>query len=276
MHWKQFFTPVESIDAVSAKKIIDENAQGSVTILDVRQPQEYENGHIPGASLIPLPEIKDRIDEIDQEKPVVVYCAIGGRSRIAAQMLSGKGFSRVYNLSGGIKAWHGNTAHGPVDQGLELFSGKESAEEVLVTGYSLEKGLMNFYQQMAGRVKALPVREIFNKLAAVEINHQNRLLQEYNRLTGKSFVRETFDRDIVSPVVEGGLSTDEYMRLFGANLDSPSDVVGLAMSIEAQALDMYHRASENTKDKGSREVLHQIALEEQEHLKILGKLFAGF
>ena len=273
MRWKQFFTPVESMDATNAKKFIDESTQGSVTILDVRQPKEYESGHIPGAKLIPLPEVKDRLDEIDPEKPVVVYCAIGGRSRVAAQMLSGKGFGKVYNLSGGIKAWQGNIAHGPVDQGLELFSGKESVEEVLIAGYSLEKGLMNFYQQMTVRVKAQPIKDMFNKLFAIEINHQNRLLNEYNRITGKSFENVTFDSDIVSPAMEGGLSTEEYMQLFDANLDSPSEVIGLAMSIEAQALDMYHRASENAQNPASREVLHQIALEEQEHLKLLGDLF---
>ena len=273
MRWKQFFTPVESMDATYVKKFIDENKQGSVTILDVRQPKEYESGHIPGAKLIPLPDVKDRMDEIDSEKPVVVYCAIGGRSRVAAQMLSGKGFSKVYNLSGGIKAWQGNTAHGPVDQGLELFSGKENVEEVLIAGYSLEKGLMNFYQQMTVKVKVPSVKKIFNKLFAVEINHQNRLLHEYNRITGKSFENVTFDKEIVAPTMEGGLDTEEYMQLFNANLDSPSEVVGLAMSIEAQALDMYHRASENAQDPASREVLYQIALEEQEHLKLLGELF---
>ena len=65
----------------------------------------------------------------------------------------------------------------------------------------------------------------------------------------------------------------EYLQLFEVDLESPADVVGLAMSIEAQALDMYHRASENAKDPESKEALHQIALEEQEHLKQLGKLF---
>lgn len=273
MRWKQFFTPVESMDANNAKRFIDESPQGSLTILDVRQPAEYENGHIPGAKLIPLPEIKDRMDEIDPDMPTVVYCAIGGRSRVAAQMLSGKGFKKVYNLSGGIKAWQGNTAHGPVDQGLELFTGKESVEEVLIVAYSLEKGLMNFYQQMTVKVKVPSVKKIFNKLFAIEINHQNRLLHEYNRITGKSFENVTFDKEIVAPAMEGGLDTEEYLQLFNANLDSPSEVVGLAMSIEAQALDMYHRASENAKDPASREVLHQIALEEQEHLKLLGELF---
>ena len=273
MRWKQFFTPVESIDAKYAKKFIDESPQGSVTILDVRQPKEYENSHIPGAKLIPLTEIKDRIDELDPDTQTVVYCAIGGRSRVAAQMLSAQGFEKVYNLTGGIKAWNGNIAKGPMDQGLELFDGKESVEDVLVVAYSLEKGLREFYQQMVARATVQPVKALFQKLFAIEINHQNRLLHEYNRITGKTFENANFDAEIVTPAVEGGISTEEFMQLFGADLDSTSEVVGLAMSVEAQALDMYQRASENAKDPESREVLHQIAMEEQEHLKLLGELF---
>lgn len=273
MRWKQFFTPVKSIDSVGAKVVIDENPQGSITILDVRQPQEYENSHIPGAKLIPLAEIKDRMDELNPEKQTIVYCAIGGRSRVAAQMLSANGFNKVFNLSGGIKAWNGNIAQGPVDQGLELFSGKESVEEVLIVAYSLEKGLREFYQQMIVKVTAQHVKELFHKLFAIEIIHQNRLLVEYNRITGKSFENVDFDREIVAPAVEGGLSTDEFMEMFNADLDSQSEVIGLAMSIEAQALDLYQRASENAQDPESKEALHQIALEEQEHLKLLGELF---
>lgn len=273
MRWKQFFTPVESMDAKSAKQFIDESPQGDVTILDVRQPKEYESGHIPGAKLIPMAEIKDRMDEIDPEKPIVVYCAIGGRSRVAAQMLSAKGLPNVYNLTGGIKAWNGNMAHGPIDQGMELFSGKESVEEVIIAAFSLEKGLREFYQEMIIKVANQTVKELFHKLFAIEIIHQNRLLSEYNRITGKSFLDADFEREIVAPVAEGGLSTDEYLQLFNPDLESPYEVVGLAMSIEAQALDMYHRASKNATDPESKEALRQIALEEQEHLKLLGELF---
>lgn len=272
MRWKQFFTPVQAMDAATAKKFIGEKPQGEVTILDVRQPKEYESGHIPGAKLIPLPELGNRLDELDPDKPTLTYCAIGGRSRIAAQMLSGGGFGEVYNLSGGIKAWNGHTAHGPVDQGLELFTGRESVEEVLIVAYSLEKGLMNFYQQMLSRVTVKPVQELFQQLAAIEVNHQKRVLHEYNRITGRSFANVAFNREIVSPAMEGGLSTEEYLKRFNADLDSPAEVIELAMSIEAQALDLYHRAAENAKDPAGRAVLRQIAVEEQEHLKLLGEL----
>ena len=73
MRWKQFFTPVKSIDTQKARKLIDENAAGEMTVLDVRQPNEYEASHIPGAKLIPLPELGDRLAEIDPQKPTLIY-----------------------------------------------------------------------------------------------------------------------------------------------------------------------------------------------------------
>jgi sulfur-carrier protein adenylyltransferase/sulfurtransferase len=73
MRWRQFFTPAESVDALAGKKMIDEAASGEMIILDVRQPGEYEAGHLPGARLIPLPELGDRLGELDKDKPTLVY-----------------------------------------------------------------------------------------------------------------------------------------------------------------------------------------------------------
>ena len=107
---------------------------------------------MPGAKLIPIGDLEKRLAELDREKPIIVYCAIGGRSRVAAQMLAGKGFSKIYNLSGGIKAWEKEVAVGPEDTGLHLFSGVQSPEEAIVTGFALEAGLRDFYLSMQKKV----------------------------------------------------------------------------------------------------------------------------
>ena len=73
MRWKQFFTPVKSLDTDQARKYMEDKSFGEFTILDVRQPKEYEAGHIPGAKLIPLPELTDRLNEIDPSQPTMVY-----------------------------------------------------------------------------------------------------------------------------------------------------------------------------------------------------------
>jgi rhodanese-related sulfurtransferase len=73
MRWKQFLTPVASMDTEEAKAYMAEHEEGSFTLLDVRQPGEYENSRIPGAKLIPLPELADRLGELDPDKPVIPY-----------------------------------------------------------------------------------------------------------------------------------------------------------------------------------------------------------
>lgn len=73
MKWLQFFTPAESMDTRRTKEFISTHPGEETTILDVRQPSEYERSHIPGAVLIPLPELSDRLGELDPAKPTLVY-----------------------------------------------------------------------------------------------------------------------------------------------------------------------------------------------------------
>jgi sulfur-carrier protein adenylyltransferase/sulfurtransferase len=273
MRWKQFFTPVKSIDAVEAKQYMQRVASDAFTLLDVRQPGEYDSEHLPGAKLIPLPELGARLTELDADKPTVVYCAIGGRSRVAAQVLAAKGFKEVMNLSGGIKAWNSQKAVGPEDLGLSLFSGKESPQETLMAAYSLEEGLREFYLSMAAQVKDETARRLFGKLSGIEVKHQDRIFNEYLRISGAAVTREEFSEKVVAPAMEGGLTTEEYLRLYQPDLEVAAEVISLAMAIEAQALDLYQRAADRAKTDESKSVLTQIADEERAHIEQLASLF---
>lgn len=73
MKWRQLFTPAENMETEELKVYMDAHREGTYTLLDVRQPGEYEKGHIPGTKLIPLPELLGRITELDPEKPVIAY-----------------------------------------------------------------------------------------------------------------------------------------------------------------------------------------------------------
>ena len=272
MRWKQFLTPVKSMNVDQAREYIHKKPPDELTLLDVRQPNEYEAGHLPGAKLIPLPDILSRIGEIDSRKATVVYCAVGGRSRIAAQMIAAQGFSDVYNLSGGFKAWKGDAAFGSEEKGLELFTGNESVEETLVVAYSLEEGLRSFYLEMQDKVNNSDARNLFEKLSEIEVKHQERILDEYRKITGSSITREEFEKNIVVNALEGGLTTEEYANLFHPDWESVTDIIEVAMSIEAQALDLYLRASDRSSESQSQKVLRQIADEERTHLAQLGKL----
>jgi len=80
---------------------------GSVTVIDVREPRELAIGLLPGAIPVPMSDLPGRIDEIapDRQSPIVLYCAVGERSAIAAADLEDAGYSNVTSLAGGIKQW---------------------------------------------------------------------------------------------------------------------------------------------------------------------------
>jgi rhodanese-related sulfurtransferase len=73
MKWKQFLTPVASMDAEELSAYMRTHKEGTYTLLDVRQPSEYEKGRIPGSKPIPLPELSNRLRELDPQKPVITY-----------------------------------------------------------------------------------------------------------------------------------------------------------------------------------------------------------
>lgn len=73
MRWKQFFTPVKSMNTEEARQLLREHELTDIQIVDVRQPSEYHNGHIAGAILIPLPQLSDSYNLLKKDKPLLVY-----------------------------------------------------------------------------------------------------------------------------------------------------------------------------------------------------------
>jgi len=91
-------------------------------------------------------------------------------------------------------------------------------------------------------------------------------------MTGERIGVKEFETNTVSTAVEGGLTTEQYMEMYKPNLESANDIISLAMSIEAQALDLYSRGAFNSKDEQSKSVLKMIAEEERSHIEQLGRL----
>jgi rhodanese-related sulfurtransferase len=93
---------VPAIQVEELKQRLD--AGENLFLLDVREEHEYEISNI-GGHLIPLPELPDRIDELDASQEIVALCKMGTRSAKAVQLLRQAGFANVRNLTGGIHAW---------------------------------------------------------------------------------------------------------------------------------------------------------------------------
>jgi phage shock protein E len=84
--------------------------RSDTTILDVRTPQEYAEGHLPGAVNIDVegPDFAQQVQALDPTAPYAVYCRSGNRSAVAIQVMDQLGFTNAYHLGGGITAWKGD------------------------------------------------------------------------------------------------------------------------------------------------------------------------
>ncbi len=269
---KKLFTPVEAMDGEKARQFLQEQKEGAYTLLDVRQPWEYEEDHIPGAKLIPLAELKDAVTELDSARPTLVYCAVGGRSRVAAQLLSGMGFKEVYNLSGGIKGYQGTKATGPEELNLDLVRGDESPAEMLELAYGMEKALGLFYDAMAGKTQDQEVLGLLGKLGQIEEKHKNRIFARYQAVQPGGRDQAALEAEVTADIVEGGFKLTELLTKNDAVLKSLGALLELAMMLETQALDLYLRLARKSIDQETREVLFAIAEEEKAHVAALGRL----
>jgi hydroxyacylglutathione hydrolase len=85
--------------------LADDPAQRSYHVLDVREPMEWAVGHVPGAQLIALGEVRERLAEVPTDRDVAVICEAGVRSSSAASLLQAAGVTRVFNVADGTAGW---------------------------------------------------------------------------------------------------------------------------------------------------------------------------
>ena len=108
--WSRAHLPVVSIALRQASPhdvagLLADDSAGKPQLVDVREPWEWDQGHLPDAVHIPLYQLERRTHEVDQCRPVIAYCRAGTRSQTAASILAQLGHRVVYNLAGGIESW---------------------------------------------------------------------------------------------------------------------------------------------------------------------------
>ena len=103
-------SPQAGSDTVALAKEIDVDEayakrKSGAFMLDVREPSEWEQAHIPGATLIPLGELQNRVNELPNDQEIVVYCRSGNRSQSGRDILLNAGIDQVTSMAGGINDW---------------------------------------------------------------------------------------------------------------------------------------------------------------------------
>ena len=265
MNWKNLFTPTTNISADEAKAYIKKHKDSTFQLLDVRQPKEYNQEHLPGAILIPVKELLARLDELDKEMPTLVYCAAGVRSKAACQVLQGNGFDDVSNISGGIKAWNGLRASGPIDDGMEFFTAEEYSD-IFKMCYAMEEGLKQLYLGLANMVQGEEEKELLHKMAAFEDRHKAGLVHGFLPKGD-----EIPNAEEIPDVIEGGMSREQIMAHFGPHLHDMEDILNLGMLLETQAYDLYARLARQQNDDQHQKLFQHLAEEEKVHMSYLAR-----
>ena len=103
--WRARRRPLASVRQVDMKQVSAALEDDRVHVIDVRGRAEWEAGHMPGVQNIPVGYLRDRLDEIPRDRPVVLHCQSGGRSAIAASVLEASGITNVLNYTGGFSEW---------------------------------------------------------------------------------------------------------------------------------------------------------------------------
>jgi rubrerythrin len=186
--------------------------------------------------------------------------------------LAGKGFKKIYNMKGGIMAWNGQVASGPVELNMDLVRGDESPGEIIRLAYGMEMSLGSFYETMSNRMEDKDVVELLNQLASIEEKHKQYLLKMLGSIEPLEVDRAAFELEISSTIMEGGFDSDEFIKKNEEFIRSVTGLLDVAMMLETQALDLYLRFAEKIESNEATEILFKISDEEKGHLAALGRL----
>ena len=255
------------------RQFIQQHHERTYSLIDVRQPGEYEYGHIPGALLMPLPKLVQSMENLPRDRELIFYCQNGGRSLAAAAMVEDEAVvsGTLHNLTGGVMAWDG--AMTPEYPRIRIFQASGTLDEKLETAMNLEKGALNFYSFVSDRHAAQPWAEVFAKLAQAEIAHARMVYnfrQRGKKTTGDSF--EDCFAGLSGDILEGGMTLQGAV---GKAVEAKGRIclklIDLALQIEYAAFDLYRTMAGQAADSDSHEAFIAIAQAEKAHMRELVK-----
>jgi len=248
-------------------------------LIDVRQPGEFAETHIPGAQLIPLPEIEDRMAELDGQKNLILYCRTGGRSAVAAALIKDAGPRQgvLYNLVGGIAGWEGK---GLKDiPHLELFPRDMALNQTLYRAMNMEKGAWLFYKDLSLEYEGTELGEMIRELGGMEEVHARSIFTYWmkNRPAPASDSFEEIFERLDGRIMEGGKPISAWMARLGKD---PEDrmlrLLELACEIEYYAYDLYRGLAKRDRDAEAVQTYLLLAEQEKAHVRVITKALNRF
>lgn len=282
----------ESIREITADELrvfMVERDEGSYSLVDVRQPQEYRQEHLPGAKLLPVGELEARITELASAQDHIFYCKSGARSAAAAllahdnKVLQG----RLLILQGGITAWGGGSvAELPR---VDVFSGISSARGVLMKALDLEKAAYLMYRRVRDMSKREGMCDLMDTLIGVEEAHARVVYKYLNKYwvdSAESLPEfEPLFESLTGSIMEGGLTMEDLDPWIRGALDGECfELADLALEVELNAYDLYRTLARMAAQGGTGTglgsdaelIFLDLAVQEKHHARMIMRKMSAF
>lgn len=263
---------VQSIFADDLNDYMKSHREQDYLLIDVREPIEYELGHVPGAKPIPLGRFEARISELDSDRELLLYCAGGARSRVAAALLAASGLKprAIINVEGGFSAWDGK----PLQDlpRVKAFDGLTGLPQILTAAMNLEKGAWRLYAALLERHPSSPFAETATALVKLEREHArvvHRLLSRHSRGGAPT----DFDRvfaELSGDILESGEALEPALaRAESVALQPCVAFAELALDIEYHAYELYRTLSDQNRDPEEKATFLTLAEQEKGHIRLI-------
>jgi rhodanese-related sulfurtransferase/rubrerythrin len=268
---------IQHLSSKQVKEIMESDRKGDYILIDVRQPEEYNVEHIPGARLIPLGELETRAIGLERNKNLITYCRSGHRSLGAAILLCGIGFNKVYSIDGGMLAWDFEKLTGLPEELPNVIKGNESLIEILIIALKAEKGSLDFYNRMQDKVSSENAKNKIIKLAEVEENHLEILYNKYANMVGGDKLQPfpEFKQTLRTEYIEGGIEINKaLLKIDDRDFKDELEVWEFALEKEYLAYDFYKRSVGLVADPDVKTVLNGLAMDERYHINSILNVIA--
>ena len=264
-----------ALDSEQLRRYVEDHSEKDYLLVDVRQPAEYREGHIPGAIILPLMELESKLFELPADRDLVFYCHIGGRSLSAADLAWEAEVTEknVYHLHGGIMAWDGKVM--PDFPRVQVFDKSAGPSELLMTAMDLEKGAYRFYRHLMEVFQEASFADTIEVLSKAETAHARSIYRFWKRSETDPAPFEELFADLKGDILEGGEGLAEVLDRVRQVGEKPCvSLLETALHIEYSAYDLYRTMAERTDEAETREALLTISQAEKSHMRKLAAAIA--
>jgi len=264
----------ENISSETFRQYQKDHGEQDYILVDVRQPDEYIQGHIPGSKLMPLDDLESHLSELPEDKDLFFYCRSGARSQAAAiiSLDSGIALQKVHNLIGGMMGWDGlSLAALPR---MAVFKTDACMPDLMLTAMGLEKAALRFYESVFDSHAQASYAPILETLSRAEEAHARTIYTYWQRTRKNPLPFKELFASLDGEILEGGEKLMEAIqRVASLAGKGCTALMEFALNIEIQAYDLYRNMANVLTDVTAQDVFFSISQMEKKHMELLAKVF---